>query len=221
VIDTPPSRHAVDILSAPDRLTAFFGHPVYRTLIGPSRAIARVTSAAAGASAWAVKRLAGPQIVEDTLEFFQSISGLEDGLQRRAAAVSALLREPDTSFVLVSSPRAEAIDEARHLGEALRTGGYPLRAAIANLVHPLPPAGDFDDTAAVAGSALADQIDHHRELTALAMAEREELEALWTAVEPTSSKSSQAHVARCEIPLLGHDVHGLDSLAEIAALLGA
>jgi anion-transporting ArsA/GET3 family ATPase len=217
VVDTPPSRHAVDILTAPDRLASFFGHPVYRTLVGPSRAMARVTSTATAGFAWAVKRLAGPQIVEDTLDFFSSISGMEDGLRKRAASVSKLLRNQDTSFVLVTSPRAEAIDEALHLNEALQDGDYPMRAAVANLVHPLPPACTIDPTLVPAGSALDDQLRHHGELTALAIAERAELAALADVIESTEHDD----VVFCQVGLLAQDVHALDTLAQIADALSA
>ncbi len=219
VIDTPPSRHAVDILSAPDRLTTFFGHPVYRALTGPGRTFARVTSTATAAFAWTVRRLAGPQIVEDTLEFFRSLAGIEEGLSSRAAVVSALLREPETGFVLVSSPRAEAIDEATHLGRALHEGRYRLRGVVANLVHPLPPPCDLDDALVAPGSALADQLEHHRELTALATSERAELAALWGVIDEGGPAVDASPVARREVPLLDHDVHGLDTLAEIATIL--
>ncbi len=69
IVDTPPSRHAIDLLEAPDRLIGFLSHPVYRTLTAGQRAFARVTNAAASMFLWAVRRLAGPQIVEDTVEF--------------------------------------------------------------------------------------------------------------------------------------------------------
>lgn len=214
VVDTPPSRHAIDILSAPDRLTAFFGHPVYRALTIPGRSMARVTNTAATAFSWTVKRLAGPRIVEDTIELFRSMSGIEDGLKSRALVVSALLREESTSFVLVSSPRAEAIDEAQHLADALQAGGYRLNAVIANLVHPLPAACDLSDADVPAGSALADQLAHHEQLTALATAERTELQALWATVDETRQPA-----VRREVLLLDHDVHALDTLAEIADAL--
>jgi anion-transporting ArsA/GET3 family ATPase len=216
VVDTPPSRHAIDILSAPDRLTSFFGHPVYRALTMPGRSMARVTSTAATAFSWTVKRLAGPRIVEDTVDLFRSMAGLEDGLRSRASEVSALLRQQGTSFVLVSSPRAEAIDEAQHLADALQTGGYRLNAVVANLVHPLPAPCDLADAVVPAGSALADQLEHHHQLTALATAERDELQALWSSIEGTDHPAVQR-----EVLLLDHDVHALDTLAEIADALTA
>ncbi|MCU1360825.1 MAG: putative anion transporting ATPase [Ilumatobacteraceae bacterium] len=216
VVDTPPSRHAIDILSAPDRLTAFFSHPVYRALTMPGRSMARVTSTAATAFSWTVKRLAGPRIVEDTVELFRSMSGIEDGLRQRAVEVSALLRQEGTSFVLVSSPRAEAIDEAQHLADALQDGGYRLNAVIANLLHPLPAPCDIGDAMAPPGSALADQLEHHAQLTTLATAERDELQALWATIDGDAQSA-----VRREVPLLEHDVHALDTLAEIADALTA
>jgi anion-transporting ArsA/GET3 family ATPase len=212
VVDTPPSRHAVDILSAPERLTSFFNHPVYRALTISSRSMARVTNTAASAFSWTVKRLAGPRIVEDTIDLFRSLSGLEEGVRTRAVEVSALLRQPTTSFVLVSSPRAEAIDEAQHLATALDLGGFPLHAVVANLVHPLPADVDLSQLVAPGGSALAQQIEHHQQLTELATAERTELEALW-------STGGTDSLVRHEVPLLDHDVHALDTLAEIADAL--
>ena len=119
IVDTPPSRHAIDLLEAPDRLVGFLSHPVYRTLTVGQRAFARITDAASSMFLWAVKRLAGPQIVEDTIQFFRSLANIEGGLRTRAKDVSALLRADGTTFVVVSSPRAEAVGEAEHLLDVL------------------------------------------------------------------------------------------------------
>ena len=73
---------------APDRLVRFLSNPVYRALTIPTRSLARVTNAASSAFLWTVKRLAGPQIVQDTVEFFRSISSLEAGLRQRAAEMA-------------------------------------------------------------------------------------------------------------------------------------
>ena len=76
VIDTPPSRHAIDLLEAPDRLVTFLSHPIYRVLTMPSRSFAKVTNAGSSAFLWMVRKLAGPKIVEDTIEFFRSLAGM-------------------------------------------------------------------------------------------------------------------------------------------------
>jgi anion-transporting ArsA/GET3 family ATPase len=214
VIDTPPSRHAIDLLGAPDRLVRFFGHPVYRVLTAPGRSLARVTHAGASAFLWAIRRLAGPQVVGDTIEFFRALSGMEAGLRERAAEAAAVLRREGTAFVLVSSPRAEAIDEAVHLVDALRTGGYPLAATVINLVHPTPTPLGADVLAALDDlepGPLADQVAFHDELTALAADEAHEMRAL---------RSLASGVPVIEVPLLD-DVQDLIGLAGLGARLVA
>lgn len=207
IIDTPPSRHAIDVLDAPDRLVRFLSNPAYRALTMPTRSLARVTNAASGAFLWTIKRLAGPKIVEETIEFFRSLSGMEAGLRARAAEMSTLLRDERTSFVLVSSPRAEAIDEATFLANALSEGKFRLGGVVINLIHPLPPPLSFDH---VVTGPLAAQIEYHRELTELAQAERRELRSL-------VDLANGAPV--CEVPLLDHDVHDVTALSELGALL--
>ncbi len=207
VIDTPPSRHAIDLLEAPDRLVTFLSHPIYRVLTMPSRSFAKVTNAGSSAFLWLVRKLAGPKIVEDTIEFFRSLATMEDGLRTRAAEVSVLLRDKQTAFVLVSSPRAEAIAESTHLVNALRDGGFRLGGVVVNLVHPLPPPAEafFD----LAPGPLADHVAYHAELFALATSERSEMAELMALAKGA---------AEAELPLLDadiHDVAGLKALAEM------
>lgn len=207
VIDTPPSRHAIDLLGAPDRLVAFFGNPVYRALTAPGRRAARVTNAGATAFLWAIKRLAGPQIVEDTIEFFRALAGIEAGLRQRASETAAELRGDRTAFVLVTSPRAEAIDEAITLADALHEGGYRLAATVVNLVHPTP--APIADISPPADGPLVDQLAFHRDLTALAAAETAEITAL-------AARTGDTPLV--QIPLLG-DLRDLPALARLGALL--
>jgi anion-transporting ArsA/GET3 family ATPase len=214
VIDTPPSRHAIDVLTAPDRLVLFLGHPIYRALAIPTRSFVRITNAASTAFLWTVKRLAGPKIVEEIIEFFRSLSGMEAGLRARAGEMSALLRSPSTAFVLVSSPRAEAIDEAAFLADALATGGFQLGGVVANMVHPTPAALSAGLAAAWTADEvegpLDEQIGYHQELAALAAAEQVELDVLRGLADGAPLR---------EIELLDHDVHDLVALHELGALL--
>ena len=216
IVDTPPSRHAIDLLEAPDRLTKFLGHPVYRALTAGQRTFARVTDAASSVFLWAVKRLAGPQLVQDVLQFFRSLAYVEPGLRKHAEEVSALLRAESTSFVVVTSPRAEAVGEANHLIDALEHRGFPFGGVIANLVHPMPES--FDVLSAEERGALeslepgplADHVAWHHELTELAVSEREQLATIGTAA---------ASVPMLELPLLDIDIHDVDGLIVLADLL--
>lgn len=213
IVDTPPSRHAIDLLEAPDRLIGFLSHPVYRALTVGQRAFAKVTNAAASMFLWAVRRLAGPQIVEDTVEFFRSLANIEPGLRKRAEEVSVLLRSEVASFIVVSSPRAEAIGEAEHLIGALRDGSFPFAGVVVNLIHPMPEPIKVADRAALDGlddGPLADQVAWHDELTELATAEREEIAGLADLAED---------VIVVELPLLAVDVHDVDGLVGLAEQL--
>jgi len=213
IVDTPPSRHAIDLLEAPDRLIGFLSHPVYRTLTAGQRAFARVTNAAASMFLWAVRRLAGPQIVEDTVEFFRSLANIEPGLRQRAKEVSELLRSESASFVVVSSPRAEAIGEAEHLVGALRDGGFPFGGVVVNLIHPMPdpiPVADRAELEDLSEGPLLDHVQWHDELSALATAEREEIAALADLAED---------VPVVELALMPVDVHDVEGLAALAVTI--
>jgi anion-transporting ArsA/GET3 family ATPase len=218
VVDTPPSRHAIDLLEAPERLVKFLGHPVYRTLTTGQRALARITDAAASVFLWAVRRLAGPQLVQDVLAFFRSLSHIEGGLRKRAAEAAVMLRADRTTFVVVASPRAEAVGEATHLVEALRSRGFPFGGVVANLVHPTPEpfealsAAEAAMLADIDDGPLADHVRWHRTMTVLAASERQELDVL---------RSVAAGVPLVELPLLDVDVHDVAGLAVLAGLLVA
>jgi len=208
IIDTPPSRDAIDLLEAPDRLVRFLGHPIYRALTLPSRSFAKVTNAGTSAFLWIVRKLAGPKLVEDTIEFFRSLSGMEQGLRQRAGEAAVLLRARTTSFILVSSPRAEAVSESLHLANAILDGGFRLDGVVVNLVHPMPaPLVGLDD---VAPGPLADQVAYHRELTALAESERAEMTELLHLADG---------VAVAEVPLLEVDIHDVAGLTRLAAII--
>ena len=210
IVDTPPSRHAIDLLEAPDRLVGFLSHPVYRTLTVGQRTFAKITDAASSMFLWAVKRLAGPQIVEDTVAFFRSLANIEAGLRHRAKQVSELLRGDDTAFVVVSSPRAEAVGEAEHLLREIAEKHFPLGGLVVNLIHPLPePLTDADEEllGQLEPGPLAEQVEWHHQLTSLALAERKEL-------IDVERLAGDAPVI--ELPLLDVDIHDVPGLVGLA-----
>lgn len=218
IVDTPPSRHAIDLLDAPDRLVSFLGHPVYRALTAGQRTLARLTDAAASVFLWAVKRLAGPQLVQDVLAFFRSLAHIEPGLRKRAEEVSQLLRSESTSFVVVTSPRSEAVGEATHLIEALRSRHFPFGGVIANLVHPVPvpldslPAAEVTALESLDDGPLADHVAWHRLLAQLAASERLELDQI---------DAASGGAPLVELPLLDVDIHDVEGLTVLAGLLVA
>jgi anion-transporting ArsA/GET3 family ATPase len=105
VVDTPPTRNALDLLDAPRRLTHFLENRIFRALLMPTRVYFRAVGIAAQAVLRTIAKVAGAEIVQDAVTFFQAFGGMEEGFAERASAVRALLALPSTAYVLVTSPR--------------------------------------------------------------------------------------------------------------------
>jgi anion-transporting ArsA/GET3 family ATPase len=140
VIDTPPTRNALDFLDAPNRLTEFFDSRVLRWLLLPymkaGGGIMRVANVAASTFLRVVKRIVGSDVLEDTAEFFGNLEGMYDGFKERAREVAALLKSDVTSFVVVTSPAEESVDEAVFFARRLDESQLPFGALVINRVHP-------------------------------------------------------------------------------------
>jgi anion-transporting ArsA/GET3 family ATPase len=214
VVDTPPTRNALDFIEAPHTLSRFLDHRLYRLLMAPTRRVGRAVGIATTAFVRTVSKVAGAAVVEDAIAFFRAFDGLEDGFRERAAEVDALFRDDRTSFVLVTSPRRDALEEAGWFARQLRHGGMDVRALIANRVQPRPAEGSVDRYRDLAsrhpGSDLASICTALVEQCDAADMERSQLGELTVEV-------GEAPVVL--VPILGSDVHDLDGLAEIAALL--
>ena len=145
VLDTPPSRNALDFLDAPDRLTDFFEGRALKLFLVPTGIAARVMSKGTGVVFAILKRLTGVDLLDDVSQLFRALGGLIDGFRERASAVKALLGDPATTFLIVTSPEREPVAEAiffhGKLREArMRFGGLIVnRAAVAD-----PSLGDAD-----------------------------------------------------------------------------
>ena len=133
VLDTPPSRHAIDFLAAPDRLTAFLEGRALAALLRPSGRAMR----AAGIVFAALRRITGVELLDDLTTLFGLLAGLLDGFRRRAADVHALLGDPQTGFLIVTSPERSAVDEAVFFAAELDRAGLHRCGVIVNRVHPL------------------------------------------------------------------------------------
>ena len=145
VIDTPPTRNALDFLDAPKRMTDFFESRVLRWFLMPymkaGGGFMRVANVAASTFLRIVKRIVGAEVLEDTAEFFSNLEGMYDGFKQRARDVSALLQSRSTSFVVVTSPSQESVTEATFFSTRLHEAGLPFGALVVNRVHPHLEAG--------------------------------------------------------------------------------
>ena len=144
VLDTPPARNALDFLDAPGRLLRFLEGRSLRMFLRPSLRAGRFGMRLAGRGAnvafATLERLTGVALLRDLSEFFVAFEGMVDGFHDRAAAVAELLASDRATFLVVTSPAAEPIDEAVYFVHALAERGLPFGGVIANRVDqsPLP-----------------------------------------------------------------------------------
>jgi anion-transporting ArsA/GET3 family ATPase len=140
VIDTPPTRNALDFLDAPRRMTDFFESRVLRWFLLPymkaGGGLMRFANVAASTFLKLVTRIVGAEVLKDTAEFFGNLEGMYDGFKQRARDVSALLHSSETSFVVVTSPAADSVSEATYFASQLNKAGLPFGALVVNRVHP-------------------------------------------------------------------------------------
>ncbi|MGF1597724.1 MAG: ArsA family ATPase [Acidimicrobiales bacterium] len=154
VIDTPPSTHAIDVLDAPDRMTAFFDSRLLRWLTAPYRS--RVAQATARPFLAVAERLLGGPFLAQIAEFFWLFSRLQPGFVGRAGRVRARLDADDTAYVVVTTAEPSAIDQTDQLLDALALRRHHPRLIIHNRASPLSEERDRDEAVtAVADPSLA------------------------------------------------------------------
>jgi anion-transporting ArsA/GET3 family ATPase len=206
VVDTPPTRNALDLLDAPRRLTRFLENRLFRALLVPTRMSLRAVGVATQALLRTISKVAGAEIVQDAVGFFQAFEGMEDGFRSRASAVHDLLADPATAYVLVTSARPDALSEAGFFAEKLAERDVTVAALVVNRIAP-----SFGDGAGTGPAGSAPELGAlEANLAALnALAAREE-----RAYAGLAAQVAPAPVGR--IPLFGQDVHELLGLQRAA-----
>ncbi len=135
VLDTPPSRNALDFLDAPKRLTQFIEGRALQVFMKPAGLGMRVFGRGASMMFSVLRRITGVDLLEDLAEFFQAFSGMVDGFRERARRVNELLADPGTSFLVVCGPQGEPISEAVYFHRKLLEAQMPFGGVIVNKVH--------------------------------------------------------------------------------------
>jgi anion-transporting ArsA/GET3 family ATPase len=164
----------------------------------------------------AVSKVAGSEMVEDAIAFFQAFEGMEQGFRERAASVERLLSDPGTAFVLVASPRRDSIEEASHFAAKLAESSIPVQALVVNRLQPSfgavsgpgapdPPQGE-DPQGTNAPGAYTQLTRNLADFRAVAAREEGYFAELAASVAP-------APVAR--VPILSDDVHDLSGLSAV------
>jgi anion-transporting ArsA/GET3 family ATPase len=135
VLDTPPSRNALDFLTAPTRLLGFLEGRALQVFLAPGGLTARLFGRGTALVFAIFARVTGVDMLGELSRFFRSLSGVIDNFGERTRSVEALLRDERTTFAIVTSPEPEPAREARFLAEKLAAGGMTLGELIVNRVH--------------------------------------------------------------------------------------
>jgi anion-transporting ArsA/GET3 family ATPase len=138
VLDTPPSRNALDFLDAPGRLTGFFQGRAIKLFLRPAGFGGRLLGRGTGVAFGLLRRVTGVDLLEDLGVFFRALGGMIDGFVARADRVGALLSDPGTTFLIVTSPRHDPVEEAIFFHRKLSEAGMPFGGLVVNRVHAAP-----------------------------------------------------------------------------------
>jgi anion-transporting ArsA/GET3 family ATPase len=220
VLDTPPTRNALDFLDAPKRLTQFIEGRSLRVFMRPTGLAARVAGRGASVALSVFKRIVGFDLLADLAEFFNAFSGMVDGFQARAKRVNKLLSDPETCFLVVCGPQGEPVEEAVYFHRKLVEAKLPFGGVIVNKVH--YPAerlrGDGANLPEELATELGDESLAKRVAENFAdyqaLAERDAAN-----IEHLAAELRTKAVIR--VPYLDEDVHDLAGLAEINRYLFA
>jgi anion-transporting ArsA/GET3 family ATPase len=224
VVDTPPSRSALDFLDAPERLSSFLDGRFVRMLLAPARGPARIMTAGLGLVTGALSKILGGQFLVDVQMFVSALDTVFGGFRARAQQTYALLQAPGTAFLVVAAPEPDALREAEYFVERLSEDRMPLAGLVVNRATTAAP-GDLSAEEALAAAArlrrsgasptaplTAGLLRLHADRARLV--EREAvLRARFAAAHPS--------VATAVVPALAGDVHDLDGLRTVGELLAS
>ena len=222
VLDTPPSRNALDFLDAPRRLTQFIEGRSLRVFMKPTGIAARVAGRGASVALSVMKRLLGFDLLDELSEFFTAFSGMVDGFQERARKVNELLADPSTCFLVICGPQGEPISEAVYFHGKLMEADLPFGGVIINKVNVLAEdedgAPEPGDTAAEEAlrTDLAEALDDER-LAEKVVANFSDYRALAERDDRNIRALAEELETDCviRVPYLDEDVHDLAGLANV------
>ncbi len=223
IVDTPPSRSALDFLDAPERLGSFLDGRFIKILSAPAkaggRAYLKVIGAGIGFVTGAVTKVIGAQVLRDVQTFVAALDTMFGGFRERADATYQLLQQDGTAFLVVAAPEADALREASYFVGRLADEGMPLAGLVLNRVH--RSAAPSLSAAASLGGAEALDDDAAHPLTAALLRLHAERMAIIDRERRLAARftAAHAHVPVAEAEALAGDVHDLDGLREVADAL--
>ena len=221
VLDTPPSRNALDFLEAPRRLTQFIEGRSLQVFLRPTGFATKLIGGGTSMALSVLKRITGMDLLSDLQEFFQAFSGMVGGFQERAKRVNELLADDQSTFLVVCGPQGEPISEAVYFHRKLVEARLPFGGVIVNKVH-----YELDDAVSGDGASLGDALTGalgSEDLADRVAANFADYEALAHRDRRNVRRLAKEMRTRAviEVPYLDHDVHDLAGLMEINRYLFA
>lgn len=223
VVDTPPSRNALDFLDAPARLGSFLDGRFIRILTAPARGAGRglgkLAALSFGLFTNVLSKILGAQVLNDVGAFVAAIDTTFGGFRERADATYALLQDSGTAFVVVAAPEQDALREATYFVERLKTDAMPLAGLVLNRLQSVHAPHLSADAAVVGAERLESEADAQLTRSLLFLdADRKRVAARQ---KHLAERFTAAHpdVPIVEVPALAEDVHDLDGLSQIGELL--
>jgi anion-transporting ArsA/GET3 family ATPase len=219
VVDTPPSRSALDFLDAPERLSSFLDGRFIRLLLAPAKGPARLMSAGLGLVTNALTKVLGAQVLRDLQTFVAALDTLFGGFRQRAQKTFELLQADGTAFLVVASPEPDAMREAAYFVERLSEDGMPLAGLVVNRASPEPQG----EVTAEAASAAAQRLRKHHEssLTAGLLRLHADRVRMFERETRLRRRFEAAHpqVPTVVVSALPGDVHDLAGLRQVGSLM--
>jgi len=223
VVDTPPSRSALDFLDAPARMGTFLDGRFIRLLTAPARSagkgIGRIVNAGFGVFTGVLTKVIGAQVLKDLQAFVGAFDALFGGFRERAEATYSLLQDSGTAFIVVAVPEPDALREASFFVERLAAEGMPLAGLVLNRVQESAAPALSAEQALAGAERLSDE--ETGELTAALLNLHAARMNTVTRQEHLAERFTGAHpaVPVCQVPAFAGDVHDLDGLREVGVHL--
>ncbi len=222
IVDTPPSRSALDFLDAPARLGSFLDGKFIRILTAPARSagrgIGKLAAMGFGIFTGVLNKILGTQVLTDVGTFVAAIDTTFGGFRERADKTYALLKEPSSRFVVIAAPEPDALREAAYFVERLKTDSMPLAGLVLNRVQYIDAPELTADRARVAAQALG---DGGHELTAALLGIHAHRQAQAERQHHLAERFTAAHpsVPVAMMPAMAEDIHDLAGLRAIGDCL--
>ena len=222
VVDTPPSRSALDFLDAPERLSSFLDGKFMKLLLVPARGPARLMTAGFGMVTNAVTKIIGAQVLQDMKAFVAAFDTLFGGFRARAQRTFELLQDRRTAFLVIAAPEPDALREAAYFVDRLRQEHMPLAGLVINRATSAPEGQLSAHAAMSAVERLREAGDDHG-LAAGLLRLHADREIVVEREKRLTSRFATSHpdVPTAVLPALSTDVHDLEGLRRIGDLLAA